>query len=77
MREVVPGTTGVTFEFPPARLMRAFLIAFGVLLAPGFSAIRQAARPAMWGVAMDVPLIVLEPDVPGEIHALVISPPGA
>jgi len=77
MSEVVPDITGVTFEFLIAIPVRPLPMASGELYHAGDLAIKQAARPAMWGVAMDVPLLLVDPDLPGESAALVMLPPGA
>ena len=77
MSEVVPEITGVTLEFLVANPVRPLAIAPGLVFTTGDLAMRQTARPVMWGVAMDVPFRLLEPDVPGVIHALVMLLPGA
>ena len=75
---VVPwGTGGRTLEFFWARSMIVFRIAAGLLYFAGSLAMRVRARPATWGVAMEVPLMVFVPVLPGSNQSLVMPTPGA
>ena len=64
-------------EFLAARSVIPLVIAEGELYLPGSLAMRVRARPTTWGVAMEVPLMVFVPLLPGVHHALVMSTPGA
>ena len=60
-----------------ARLEIAVVTLAGVLYLAGSLAMRVRARPATWGEAIEVPLMVFVPLLPGWIQALVMLRPGA